>query len=105
MGHTPGPWKAQLGQAHASWEVNQHLPDGGLWSAVADVKANGLGSRTVKPKEAAANASLIAAAPELLAALKRLLPLWEEAIGYEADYMDMADFARAAIAKAEGRNE
>ncbi|NBW18789.1 MAG: hypothetical protein EBR82_63525 [Caulobacteraceae bacterium] len=48
---------------------------------------------------------LIAAAPELLAACKRLLPLWEEAIGWEDDYMDMADDARAAIAKAEGRGE
>jgi hypothetical protein len=42
---------------------------------------------------------------ELLAALKDLLALWEEAIGYEEAYMDMADFARKAIAKAEGRAE
>ena len=53
-----------------------------------------------------ANARRIAAAaPELLAALKRLLPLWEESIGWEKNYMDMADDARAAIDKAEGRGE
>lgn len=48
---------------------------------------------------------LLAAAPYLLKECKRLLIMWEEAIGYEADYMDMADGARAAIAKAEGRCE
>ena len=51
------------------------------------------------------NGILIAAAPELLAALKRLLTLWEESIGWEEDHMNMADDARAAIAKAEGRSE
>jgi hypothetical protein len=48
-------------------------------------------------------AHLIAAAPELLRALKHLLSMWEEAIGWEKDYMDMGNAARAAIAKAEGR--
>lgn len=50
-------------------------------------------------------ATLIAAAPALLRELKRLLALWEEAIGYEKAYMDMGDRARAVIAKAEGRSE
>lgn len=36
----------------------------------------------------------------LLAALKRIVPLWEEAIGNEPDYMPMIDFARKAIAEA-----
>jgi hypothetical protein len=46
---------------------------------------------------------LLNAAPDLLYELKRLLGLWEEAIGWEKDYMDMADSARKAIAKAEGQ--
>lgn len=50
-------------------------------------------------------ARLMAASPALLRELKRLLAMWEEAIGYEPDYMNMADRARAAIAKAEGRSE
>jgi hypothetical protein len=48
-------------------------------------------------------AAMIAAAPELLQELKHLLSMWEEAIGWEKDYMDMGNAARAAIAKAEGR--
>lgn len=50
-------------------------------------------------------ARLMAASPELLRELKHLLSMWEEAIGLEQDYMDMADGARAVIAKAEGRSE
>jgi|LakMenE01Jun11ns_1017448.scaffolds.fasta_scaffold8216026_2 hypothetical protein len=46
---------------------------------------------------------LMAAAPELLRELKRLLSMWEQSIGCEKDYMDMGAGARAAIAKAEGR--
>ena len=103
MAHTPGPWKLHSAGMQFSWEINQHVPDGGLWSAVVEVNANGLGSRTVKVKEAEANARLIAAAPELLRELKHLLSMWEEAIGWEKDYMDMGDSARAVIAKAEGR--
>jgi hypothetical protein len=29
--------------------------------------------------------------------------MWEESIGWEKNYMDLGDDARAAIAKAEGR--
>ncbi len=47
---------------------------------------------------------LLATAPALLAALKNLLSYWEESIAYEPDYMHLGDEARAAIAKAEGRN-
>jgi hypothetical protein len=47
---------------------------------------------------------LMAAAPELLRELKRLLSMWEESTGWEKDYMDMGAGARAAIAKAEGRS-
>ena len=46
---------------------------------------------------------LLNAAPHLLYELKRLLGLWEEAIGWEQAYMDQADSARKAIAKAEGQ--
>jgi hypothetical protein len=48
-----------------------------------------------------ANARLIAAAPDLLEALKGMLGVWEEdpAYGHAS-----AEKARAAIAKAEGEN-
>jgi hypothetical protein len=51
------------------------------------------------------DARLIAAAPELLAELRKMLALWESAISYEPDYMSMGAGARAAIKKAEGRGE
>jgi len=90
MNHTPGPWINDA--SHPEWERNV------IWAndvVVAHVVDDQHGN-------ADANARLIAAAPELLSELKRMLSLWEEAIGYEKDYMDMGDPARAAIAKAEG---
>jgi hypothetical protein len=47
-----------------------------------------------------ANARLIAAAPELLEALKAMLAVWEEDPAYGTD---AADKARAVIAKATGQ--
>jgi len=50
-----------------------------------------------------ANARLIAAAPDLLAALKRLLPMMYQApVGHQPDCRCVTCEARAAIAKAEG---
>lgn len=49
-------------------------------------------------------AILMASAPALLRELKRLLALWEEAVGYEKDYMPLADSVRDVIAKAERRS-
>ena len=55
----------------------------------------------VDVSEATANARLIAAAPELLAATKRMIN-WLEGVSDEIDIIDMALQARAAIQKAEG---
>lgn len=52
-----------------------------------------------------AKSALISAAPELLSSLKRLLGEWEEAIAWEESYMGIADHARKAIAKAEGKSK
>jgi hypothetical protein len=57
-----------------------------------------------------ANAALIAAAPDLLAALRRVLPLLDMAFDHDGDVfrrkhnkaVDAAAVARAAIAKAQG---
>ena len=89
MGHTPGPWSF----------------DGDYVESLALLKPLSVATLADCGHSTEGNGILIAAAPELLAALKRLLPLWEESIGWEEDYMDMADDARAAIAKAEGRSE
>lgn len=80
--HTPGPWAlgfdstTSLGQCHL---ISSRV---GGWHDVAHV--------------AEANARLIAAAPELLAALKRLLSHYD--VPCEA-----CNFAHDVIAKAEGK--
>lgn len=94
--HTPGPWKAQ--KVVGSFQVPFHVVAGK--KLVATCSGNQLAPDESSIAEARANAALIAAAPDLLVALERLLPLWEEAIGHETDYMDMADFARDAIKRA-----
>jgi len=101
--HTPGPWDISQGYIWASARKVANLSDGtafeGAWT---DPEQN-------------ANASLIAASPDLLAALRAVLPLAQEAMaarrhGGDPDdaatlAMFEADMAAAvgAIAKAEGR--
>ena len=70
--HTPGPWTAEF---HGSvWHIEE---GGGVQLSCVYVWTEDDGE-----KEAAANARLMAAAPELLAALKRTL---SNAIGHACD--------------------
>jgi len=89
MSHTPGPWAVREAEGDELYEVYREAGGELITYAAAPTKQR-------------VNAILIAAAPELLRELKRMLSLWEDAIDYEKDYMDMGDPARAAIAKAEG---
>lgn len=94
MGHTPGPWMLN------GWDVVQRdCTD--KFPALAAIL---IGDGNLCMEEINANASLIAAAPELLAALKEardyLAEFFEE--GREHRVVVAAD---AAIAKAEGRGE
>ena len=93
MAHTPGPWRFAKDGHEPYWNVDMPLP--GL---------PGYGYANAMVYTTEADARLIAAAPELLHELQHLLSMWEESIGWEPDYMDMADSARKAIAKAEGRS-
>lgn len=91
--HTPGPWHIGVRTYHAGRDV--YGPKGEP-VAVAD-------QDITLPEESAANARLIAAAPELLAALVALVG--EADLGeVDLDDDDRAklDAARAAIAKATG---
>jgi len=81
MGHTPGPWR-----------VNAHDICAG-----SDAVAGVYGTTGYAPEEAQANARLIAAAPDLLAALKDV----EEAWAGNGDMSMAVDAALLAIAKAE----
>lgn len=67
--HTPGPWKAD-GTVAYGYDI--HTADGRIW--VAEVKG-GHGGQEWLPtdEEAAANAQLIAAAPEMYQALALVL--------------------------------
>jgi hypothetical protein len=85
--HTPGPWKA-------------HDDDGtGTLPCVLSDKVNAGGNFYVAQCNVFADAQLIAAAPELLEALKTLLN-WANAASLNEIPCKVAE---AAVAKAEGR--
>ncbi len=89
--HTPGPWFVA------------HLPDGqGSWVACdpdgCGIHADGSYMAVCVSPIGEANARLIAAAPDLLAALEGLFRLLDAGSLYEPQ----AFAARAAIAKAKG---
>ena len=90
--HTPGPWRYE--RTNGSPTTGQHMIAGGKPGYLAEVRDCGSG-------DVSANARLIAAAPELLAALKGVLTLLDAGSLYEPQ----AYAARAAIEKAEGRND
>jgi hypothetical protein len=86
--HTPGPWSA-----------NEYLP-GDCWHISYGKRGNWIAEVAVDgdQKGAAADARLIASAPDLLEALQSLLDILAEGFISETHI----DAARAAIAKATG---
>lgn len=95
MSHTPGPWEWLYGHSglrgqpttdNADGMVLAYEPHEGMW--LRDYTTEG-----------AANAHLIAAAPELLEALKAVV----NALGFHGIARDAANRAISAIAKAEGK--
>jgi hypothetical protein len=94
MKHTPGPWS--LSEKYHS--VNVRAVDGPY---VADCNA----SAAIGWETKQANAHLISAAPDMLAALKTLDSIERGMQGWHEDAKAEAwAKARAAIAKAEGRD-
>ena len=99
--HTPGPWRVTEYQPNKRTTRRQSLIWGQQVSPLATVE-NG-------PREA--NANLIAAAPELLEALKLCLPSKCQSLAYSSpNYNGGKDcgkcgycLGRSAIAKAEGK--
>jgi hypothetical protein len=96
MAHTPGPWAVD----DDTLEIFSIVP-GHSTGWIAKVLGNDDNGRPLSPDEMAANARLIAAAPELLSALR---PLVERVIE-NGGHGDLVDTALAAIAKAEGRGQ
>jgi hypothetical protein len=94
--HTQGPWVSQSPRGHQraigrKWEVVAPLDGGGELVIV--------GENTGVDCLTQANANLIAAAPDMLEALKALM---EEYV-HEGAASDALTLAMEAIAKAEGR--
>lgn len=109
--HTPGPWVIDGDTIQGAPELNGEQPHAVEATCVAVVLSRERGSYRHYPKErAAANAALIAAAPELLAALERLASIADEGsvMRHETgkptwSFIDeVKQSARAAIAKATG---
>jgi hypothetical protein len=94
--HTQGPWRSNYPQITAQGDM-------ALTVAVVLYREdnNARADSAAKTKgEAEANARLIAAAPELLAALKAMLNRYGDKT--EHPFCDASISARAAISKAEG---
>lgn len=94
--HTPGPWVVAP-YGNASLEIQGATDSVGRCYQVAIIKDHGDGPDFPIPIRA--NAKLIAAAPELLAALKRLEFAVIHGNGWQA-WQDIKDQARAAITEA-----
>lgn len=92
--YTPGSWQMDC-ESDSAICINADL--GRTWKHIAVVKANGDGSAIVSREEMEANARLIAAAPDLLAACERCI-MALAANG--APNCEAAKEARAAIVKA-----
>lgn len=94
--HTAGPWELQH-KENCDWSI--HGADGYVVASIPDDDEYG------RPEEDPANAALITAAPDLLAALKRLVQ-WVDPHATPGCNRNECDvkFAEEAIAKAEGRS-
>ena len=100
--HTPGPWRLEADPAHfdslttvtGGQRMNAQPHAWPAYPLTAQV--GGMAAL----HEMQANARLIAAAPELLAALKGMLEVFGDEFGIGDS--SVCDDARAAIAKAEG---
>lgn len=98
---TPGPWKAQKDIRHSS--NTAQMPTGALWWGIYGSTRIAIMEEAQSWRPAAeqeANARLIAAAPDLLAALKEIAGLWDDSDQKNGLAQIMERTARAAIAKA-----
>ena len=92
MSHTPGPWTCFYKSKYDEWHVSIPVPDSTMHLALFDDGIRG--------ENREADARLIAAAPELLAALREMCDRWDPASARPD--RRIWDAAMAAIAKAEG---
>ena len=99
--HTPGPWTADKLQDRDTFNIFAN----GFVSAMCQVSRMENSTRSTSGNETAANARLIAAAPDLLEALQDLFGADMEHVlmgDGKDDQIEAIAKARAAIAKATG---
>lgn len=99
--HTPGPWRVDPNYNRDVQDANGCEVGAALCVTDIGEKWTISGRITASREEGAANARLIASAPELLAALREMVADVDGG-GSVSPYS--VDAARAAIAKAEGRD-
>lgn len=92
--HTPGPWHVE----HQS-TPSQHHATGG--DPVLSVYAGGVKIAALATADRA-DAAVLAAAPDLLAALKRIVAMYGPSSDYSHEAKAAWKVCEAAIAKAEG---
>ena len=97
MTHTPGPWKMNTNVQTSIDAETKHI-------AMVNYYKSGRANDDVYGEEHEANARLIAAAPDLLEALKRIEIIGRGARPNISKGTIAGDIARAAIAKAEGKS-
>ena len=100
---TPGPWRVRRASDGRPYQIETDEP-----VPVAITSWGGILRRA--SSEGEANARLIAAAPDMLEALRALLALpgmgyTRRIRGQNEKFCDVFDAAHAAIAKAEGRDD
>lgn len=108
MSHTPGPWELQdpMGDEEL-WVVEQGRQPYD-WRCIATVAIVGGEIGDITPTEGNANARLIAAAPDLLAALEAHLEYRNSGLGGSSSKKAQEmrarrwDLTEAALAKAKG---
>lgn len=108
--HSKGNWYVDS-EGSEGWSVNCDIERNGKWKHIAAIKANKEGSATVTEDEAEANAHLIVAAPDLLAACRSLTIYADKTANCNVcafEHLNHAndcpvESARIAIVKAMGR--
>ena len=97
--HTPGPWFFYAKYESSALVQKVQLEDAECWDDMCIECHSAVGGRPVDE----ANARLIAAAPELLAACRFVVNRENLMFAECSDAEEILEVCRAAIAKAEGR--
>lgn len=108
MNHTPGPWKSYESSERSPFpagcpvEVGTEVGRGAKTGTICEINAQGDGK--YEPAVTAANAYLIAAAPDLLEACRLTLELFASLPNskHSGRIVQIADLIEAAIEKAGG---